>query len=486
MKLIKEKGFLSGTLKNPFLVSKMCQSLNHSTSPGELSFVEKNGFNFADNSAIRPQVKPPAALIGGFQPSTSPAIEICPNEKKKLQYKQSLANDVIAALRRSDNPLMLAQAARIERCCSNDNLFVAKDLHTPDGELHDGKGTLWADNSRLCPNCTGKLSRRSRKIIRFVMENQKLFVGENWYLVNFTMPNFNLKNQPLPVIAEIMQAAWKRFSTLETRAGRKQTWFQKTVRGGFKNAEFTFTENDIYNYHLHTSLVAKSSIQRDKFFEVRKNWTKALEFAFRKFGVDWECRTGNKNFIPALYSFLLSKPKMSLFLNAHETTKFFGLADVQVTKVDFTNREKVISEIAKYVTKNNSWSKIPIEQLETIVAVPRFWRMFESFGVCRKTAREMREKTLKTPANARNEVANQSENVNKDAYFNTKHLINSELSTNRKVRRVAWRIRAKEIPLWQFKIELDEEIEAVQRFRREQLHRKFSFATFQTLNGKVF
>lgn len=397
-----------------------------------------------------------AGFNSANQLPTSPVIELCPDEKEKLRYKQSLAGDIIAALRRSENPLMLAQAARIEKCCANDNLFVAEDLNTAEGELHDGKGSLWACNSRLCPNCTGKLSRKHRKTIRFVIENQKLLTGENWYFITFTMPNLNLKNLPLPMIAEIMQTAWKRFSTLETRSGREQTWFQKTIRGGFKNAEFTFTENDVFNYHLHSLVVARSRIQNNGFIEIRHRWTQALRFAFKKFDIE-------------------------LQINSKD-----GLAVVNVKKVNWTNREKVISELAKYVTKNDSWSKIPVEQLETIVAVPRFWRMFESFGTCRQTAREMREKTLKTSANANNEFVDRSANLNERAYLDTNLLKNSELSTNPKVRRVSWRIRAKEVPLWQYRIELSAEIEAVQRFRREQLQRRFNFATFQTLDGKVF
>jgi hypothetical protein len=425
------------------------------------------------------------STVAGVEVESKP--EICPKEKVKLQHKQSLANDVVAALcRSSGNPLMMAQAARIERCNFDQNLFVGEDLHTLDGELYDGKGSLWACNSRLCPNCTGKLSKRSRRIIRYVFENQRLNVGENWYFVTFTMPDLNLKNISLPVIAEIMQTAWKRFSALETRAGKNATWFQKTVRGGFKNAEFTYTKNDNYHYHLHTLLVAKSSIQRDKFLKIRQQWTKALEFAFRKFDVPFEVKTGNKNFLPALYSFLWSRPRLSLFLNAQETTKFFGLAQVNVEKVDWQNRENTINELCKYVTKNDSWSKIPIEQLENIVAVPRFWRMFESFGVCRQTARGMMKKTLTEPANADNESVNQSANLNEGAYLDTKNLINRPAFERVKQKRVAWRIRAKEIPLWKYKMELDAEIEAVQQFRRWQLHQKYSFATFQTLDGQVF
>ncbi len=405
----------------------------------EMTHSPANGFNSANYSTPKPNP------------------EICPNEKQKLKYKQDLARDVVAALcRSSDNPLMQAQAVRIERCNSDGNLFVGEDFHTQDGELFNGKGSLWACNSRLCPNCTGKLSKRSRKIIRYVMENQKLLVGENWYFVTFTMPNLNLKNLPLPVIAEIMQTAWKRFSTLETRADKKKTWFQKTIRGGFKDAEFTYPPGEIYHYHLHSLLVGKTSIQRNNFIEIRRFWTKALRFAFEKHGIELEINTSD------------------------------GLAVVNVVKVGWANREKTINELCKYVTKSDSWSKIPVEQLAHIVAVPRFWRMFESFGVCRQTAREMNQNTVKTSANTDNESANQSENINNDAYLDTQKLINRQPDAQKRLRRVAWRIRAKEIPLWQYRMELAHEISEVQRFRRYQLQRKFSFATFQTLDGQEF
>jgi hypothetical protein len=422
--------------------------------------------NIQQNSKLEPQASEAFTLANGFNSgdysTPKPKAEICPKEKEKLKYRQSLARDVIAALRSSDNPLMRAQAERIKRCCSDDNLFVGEDFHTSDGELFEGKGSLWACNSRLCPNCVGKLSKRNRRIIRYVIENQKLLVGENWYAVNFTLPNLNLKDVELPLIGEIMQAAWKRFSALETRANKKPTWFQSIVRGGFKNCEFTYTQNNVYHYHIHSLLVAKSKIQRDNFVEIRRQWTKALVFAFDKFDIE-------------------------LKINSKD-----GLANVFVEKKKFNsrNREKTINELCKYVTKNESWREIPIDQLETIVAVPRFWRMFESFGVCRQTARKMNEKTLTTPTNAEFENVNGSANLNKDAYLDTKELINRQpnelLKEGRRTRRVSWRIRVKQIPLWQYRMELADEIEEVQRFRRIQLQRKYSFATFQTLDGEVF
>ncbi len=404
-----------------------------------------------------------------------------------MRYKQKLAREVIAAMLRSfGNPLMGGQAERIGKCNADDNLFVGEDFHTADGEAHNGKSTLWSCNSRFCPNCVGKPSREHRKVIRYVMENQKLFVGENWYFPTFTMPDLSLTGLPLPVIAAVKQTAWEKFTSLESLKSKKRNWFQRTIRGGFKNCEFTVNLLAFYHYHLHGLIIARSSIQRDCFLEIRQQWTKALKSAFREHGISWECRTGNKNFIPALLAFVWSKPLVGLLLNASHQLKFFGLANVNVVKVDWRNREKVISELCKYVTKNDSWSKIPIEQIETIVEVPRFWRMFESFGVCRVTAREMKEKPLNPLENSPDETVNQGENFNDEAYIYKKKLIRGKNSKPERKRRVSWRIRIRDIPLWQYKIELANEIEEVQRFRRRQLRKKFSCAKFQTLDGREF
>jgi hypothetical protein len=415
--------------------------------------------------------------------------KVCPEEQEKMRYKQGLSRSVVAAmLRSSNNPLMSGQAERIEKCNADGNLFVGEDFHTADGEAHNGKSTLWSCNSRFCPNCVGKQSRRNRKVIRYVMKNQKLMLGENWFAPTFTMPDLSLTGLPLPVIAEVTQTAWKRFTSLETRKNKKRNWFQRTIRGGFKNAEFTINRFNSYHYHLHALIIAKSSIQRENFLEIRRQWTKALQYAFQFHGISWECRTGNKNFIPALWSFLWSKPLVSLFLNAHHQTKFFGLANVNVVKVDYSNREKTINELCKYVTKNDSWSKIPVEQIEEIVEVPRFWRMFESFGVCRETAREMKKpaSSLALAENSTGETPHSDENINDEAYIYTKDVINRRNFQIERKRRVPWRIRVREIPLWQYKIELANEIEEVQRFRRRQLRKKYSCARFQTLDGREF
>ncbi len=425
-----------------------------------------------------------------------------------IRYKQDLSNDIADTLEKaSGGEVVSAVAFRIKNCIENGNLYLADDLHNKEtGECFTGRGSLWGCGSRFCGFCVGKPSKEHREQMRYAMDNAKLFVGENWYFPTFTMPDIALKDLSLPDIARVKQTAWEHFTHCETDSEKSQTWYQKHFRGGFKNCEFTFTDNDLIHYHLHALMIGKSKIQRDKFYEIRREWTKSLKFAFQKHNIEWECKTGNKNFIPALYSFLWSKPLMSLFLNAKDETKFFGLAVVNVVKVDYTNREKTILELCKYVTKNDSWVKVPDNQLLEIASMARFWRMFEKFGVCREIVRQMPKLTPKEQ-NRKDELQKEAENatflllefllfLNENGYVHTTFLIPrffERLFSNRanappKKKKRSWfhRLKDKEITLHDYKDELLADISKAIHFRKLQLRRMYPAATFQTLAGETF
>ncbi len=420
-----------------------------------------------------------------------------------IRYKQELTEKTIDDLNGCYGGLavrpkeIFGLTMRLGHCIDDSNLYIGEDLHNREtGDCFDGRGSLWSCGSRFCAFCVGKPSKENRKKIRYGMDNAKLLIGENWYFPTFTMPDLALKTLPLPVIAEIQQTAWEKFAHYETNEKKSKTWFQNHFRGGFKNCEFTVNDSDTYHYHLHGLMIGSYKIQRDKFYEIRREWTKALKFAFQKHNVEWECNTGNKNFIPALYSFLWSKPLMSLFLNAKDETKFFGLAVVNVVKVDFSNREKVISEISKYVTKSESWSKIPDGQLIEIASMARFWRMFESFGVCRRIVRRMKEKPATTKQTAVSDLLNLFSNLVSNTYLDTTFLIPSVLAllsehfpnAPPKKKKKHWflRLRDKEISLDDYADELEDTIAKVTNFRKIQLRRLYPYATFKTVSNLAF
>jgi hypothetical protein len=378
-----------------------------------------------------------------FYPSTLLNREIfCPEQKIRARFKQELSNGIVERLRQSENKTALACAERIERCASPQNVFVADDLHNADGEAYSANGNLWACSSLLCQNCIGKLARNNRKTIRHVVENEKLFVGENWYFITPTMPNLLLKGQSLDFITLVFQKAFEVF-THRNNDVKKQTQYQKLIRGMFKNAEFTYTDNEVFNFHAHLLAIAKSKIQRDNFYLIRSLWTNALEKAFEFYGISFELNTSD------------------------------NLAVVNVQKVNFANREKTIAELCKYVTKSDSWANIPLEEIEKIIERPRRARMFEALGVCRESAKKMRDDLTKARAEIRS-------NITGETYLDTKELI----PRNTLQRRASWRERIKHQTLDEYKKELDAEILDAQEWRRQQLLRIFPCAKFETLDGR--
>jgi hypothetical protein len=374
-----------------------------------------------------------------FYPSNLSSREIfCAEQKIRATFKREQTNGIVARLRQSQNRTALACAERLERCASPSNVFVADDFHTKDGEAYSANGNLWSCSSLLCQNCTGKLARNNRKTIRHVVKNEKLFVGENWYFITLTMPDLLLKDYSLDFITLVFQKAFEAF-THRNNDARKRTQYQKIIRGLFKNAEFTYTENQTFHFHAHLLAIAKSKIQRDNFSLIRNLWTKALEKSFEFYGLPFELNTSD------------------------------NLAVVNVQKVNFANREKTIRELCKYVTKSDSWQNIPLEEIEKIIERPRRVRMFEALGVCRESAKKMRDDLTKARANIEGET-----------YVHTKEL------TPRKVkqRRASWRVRIKEMSLDEYRKELDTEVLQVQSYRRRQLSRSYPAATFESLDGR--
>ncbi len=373
-----------------------------------------------------------------FYPSNLSTEIFCAEQKIRATFKREQTNGIVARLRQSQNRTALACAERLERCASPQNVFVADDFHNADGEAYSANGNLWSCSSLLCQNCMGKLARNNRKTIRHVVKNEKLYVAENWYFITLTMPNLLLKDYSLDFITLVFQKAFEAF-THRNNDARKRTQYQKLIRGLFKNAEFTYTENQTFHFHAHLLAIAKSKIQRDNFSLIRNLWTKALEKSFEFYGIPFELNTSD------------------------------NLAVVNVQKVNFANREKTIQELCKYVTKSDSWANIPLEEIEKIIERPRRVRMFEALGACRESAKKMRDDLTKARANIEGET-----------YLDTKEL------TPRKVkqRRASWRVRIKEMSLDEYRKELDTEVLQVQEYRRRQLSRSYPAATFETLDGR--
>ena len=149
-----------------------------------------------------------------------------------------------------------------------------------------------------------------------------------------------------------------------------------------KDEEFTVGEHQQYHYHLHLLAVCRTRIESNSFYDIRYEWTQALKKSFQDHGIEFDCRTAD------------------------------GLAVCNVQKV--WNKERSILELCKYITKTTDWAKIPKAQLADIAVLKRFPRMFEVFGICRETAKQIRRQSKKRTAT-------------NDTYLDTKNISDSEM-----------------------------------------------------------
>lgn len=235
---------------------------------------------------------------------------------------------------------LASHVIRLRACNQPDNIWHASDLHDREtGVLYDGAGHLWKCNSKLCSHCLSSQSKRHRKILEMVVEREKkLRLGQYVHFLTLTMPNQGL---PLIKARKVMDTAWALF--------RKRDWFKQHIIGGCKSEEFTVTRTGIH-YHMHSVVKSKYIVWR----EMREIWTLCVQAAWLKV--------------------------VGVRLNVNTTD---GLVIVNVARLG--NMSNAISEVAKYITKADSWRKVPSNDLLELAAVRRYPRMFELFGSFRAT-----------------------------------------------------------------------------------------------------
>lgn len=238
-----------------------------------------------------------------------------------------------------DKNELLALAERIRLCNDRSNQFIANDsINFATGELYDAHGTFWSCGSKLCPSCLAKRSRESRKRLREALRLQTLSKKERYLFVTLTV-----KNPGLPLLAtrEILNRAWTLF--------RKRKLCVDLVTGGAKSEEFTLTLNG-FHYHLHLLIKCKWF----QYNEFRRVWTECVAKSFSEANQPFNVKTKD------------------------------GLLIVNFQKPN--NIEKAIQEVCKYITKSDSWKKMPMLDLAQVGLVRRWNRMFELFGSFKTSA----------------------------------------------------------------------------------------------------
>jgi hypothetical protein len=376
---------------------------------------------------------------------------------------ESVAEVLQAAAMVAGDAVALGLAARIAECSSKYNHFLANDLNTSDGECFNGFGNLYGCGSKLCHSCVDKAAKLNRKKAREAIEQTRLLrrrylpFGAKDYVVEqerrrfvtLTMPKVSLScTETIKLLAH----AWDLFRKLD---------FTKNYFGGYvKSIEFTVRSDDSYHAHIH--LLAICFFLPEK--HLKRLWRRCLQSAFAASGLDWKCETKDNS---------------------------------PVVNIKLVNSvENALNEVCKYVTKSESWEKIPAAHLLEVASVKRWGRMFELAGRLKASAKLIK---------AKKEVIKQiqAERKNDDAdlnYLDKKYLTdgeaaaeisessgvsnqNLEVKREIKMKRESWREIIRVKGLETYKRILKRQVEAMRRVRQMQLIEKFPLATFKDLAG---
>lgn len=424
-------------------------------------------------------------------------LEKYPNYQSNAQYTrspaersyyrrekgESVATVLEAAATAAGDEFALGLAARMAACSSKSNHFLANDLNNADGECFDGFGNLYGCGSKLCHSCVDKAAKLNRKKAREAITNTKLLrreflppgakkyivEDERYRFVTLTMPKVSVS---CTKTIKVLSYAWELFRKLD---------FTKTYFGGYvKSIEFTVRSDESYHAHIH--LLAISFFLPEK--TIKRLWRRCVQKSFVEAGLDW--REATKN--------LKDDEKLNVNLKLVHSER-------KVVKGKIVNEisHKMLNEICKYVTKSESWEKIPASHLLEIANVKRWSRMFELAGRLKDTARSIKaEKESAKESPAEQEQNNAVLNYLDTKYFTDGEAVaeNSENScdsaqnppaeSEKKIKRENWReiIRVKGLKM--YKQILDQQVKAMQRVRRRQLREKFPLATFVDLTGFVW
>jgi hypothetical protein len=385
-----------------------------------------------------------------------------PTERAYYHREQSenIAEILETAASEASDDIAFALSQRLKACSSRYNYYLADDLNNSEGECFDGFGNLYGCGSKLCHGCVSKAAKRNRKLASEAIQQTKLkrrehkclvknkYVVENekYRFITLTMPKVPLSCKET---LSLLSRAWQLFRKLE---------FTKIYLPGYvKSVEFTVRSDNSYHAHIH--LLAISFYIPEQM--IKRLWRRCLQAAFSEFGLDWRCETKN------------NKPVVNL-----------KLAD---------NTEKALLEVCKYVTKSESWGKVPAEHLLEVANIKRWGRMFELAGSLKKTAQRIK---LKKEIDKEIQVELEQNNVDQD-YLDTKEItdggsvvenndnIHESLCEIEKIPRKQknWRSLVVEKGLKAYLKILERQVEVTQRVRKELLIEKYPLAKFTDLAG---
>jgi hypothetical protein len=319
----------------------------------------------------------------------------------------SVANRLAAVADVLGSDVARRESFLIANCTAADNSWFGSFLHSENEntglvELFDGVGVLAGCGSRLCPACSSDLRRRSR---RRACAGLKAVEGVGGLrFVTLTQPT--PQGASLIGVLKVFQDAWRRLN-------KKQFWIDRAL-GVVKGVEFTVNE---LGYHVHAHLiVAGGYIERDKAQQLKsiewrqrrdakaaKNNLKVIEKlpALGNLQDAWESclraawAAADWFVIDTDADATLAAGAGGVFVDMRASNEGAGVGvDVRAVRSkkskDFSDADisiaDAIKEVLKYVTKSDSWLKLPDAHLVEVASIRRWSRMFEVLGVCRPAA----------------------------------------------------------------------------------------------------
>jgi hypothetical protein len=391
----------------------------------------------------------------------------------------------------SDEAAALGAASLMQQCGDCQNVWHAEDINNEFGELYEGAGTLYACNVRLCPSCMNARRRISRQRAREGMESVRLGKGERWFFVTLTAPTLPARQASLLETMGAIYDAWGAFTkhgAFDEKLDKAVDW-NSISESSIKGVEFTLgdqrcelhrkvrkdknlkecqqcpncrewdAERDGYHVHIHLLAVAKW-IDAGK---LRRAWSKCLRRAWERRGINAGINT--RDGLAVCHIRLVTDRKVGMSASAINTTR-------------------AVAEVAKYITKAESFLSIPPDQLIDVASVRRWARMFEVLGGCRKKSKTEDEDEGRKP------------DEDAERYLDTKNLSSAEDARRAQLKELLKGSRARSIPLRtravelfmlgrgeQFNEELTAHVADVRSYRRLMLSERFTLATFSTLSG---
>jgi hypothetical protein len=357
-----------------------------------------------------------------------------------------------------DDAEALAVGDMIAASSKPENIWTAEDLHNADGEAHDGYGSFTNAASRLDPAYMKACSARARRRTLDALQAHKPLIGEDQRFITFTIP---------PVFGFDFERAINLLDAALVLL-KKRKWFRSQVAAAVFGDEITTgAKNTHFHCHAHMTGWTRKFAEAD-LTTLRREWTGCLRAAAKGLGVD------------------------ALTINTRN-----GLANVHVRRIIPKERdgktitlEKAIEETCKYTVKGSDFEAMPVETLRVVERVLRGRKMVRTFRANNRKGRVKQAEYLDHPCTNDGTTAPEAEANDRYEPSDMDDADAARVTGARKIRAEPLRLvgarmiregkRREWLEMLRFKFAERRE------WRKAQLAKLFTVATFRTLSGEVW